>query len=172
MKNKHLDLVFLAVFLLGCQQSAWKEFNSSEGAFSVLVPGTPKEQTINVNIEGTPIDCHFFMLEQKDMVYLVAYADYPEALIHGRALDAILDGARDGAVANCKGRLLGESTISLNQYLGRELKIESPDGESTMKARIFMVGRRLYQVEVATPKEKDFSKNIGKFLDSFKLLEK
>jgi len=37
---------------------------------------------------------------------------------------------------------------------------------------MFVVDNRLYQVMVVTPKEKAFSMNVGKFLDSFKLLGK
>jgi hypothetical protein len=172
MKKKLLTPVFLALFLIGCEQSAWKEFSSSEGAFSILVPGTPNEQAISVNTEAGSIDGHLFMVGRKDMSYLVAYADYPDTLIQKRTPDAMLDGARDGAVANAQGKLLGELVISINGYPGRELKIESPDGQGIMKARIFMVGHRLYQVGVVTPKEKALSRNIGKFLDSFKLLKK
>jgi len=168
MKTKLLALALLAVFLVGCHQPGWKEFRSSEGAFSILLPGTPTEQ---ISTAG-PIDFHFFVLEQKDITYMVGYSDYPDTLVQERTPDVMLDGTRDGAVANVQGELLSELIISLNEYPGRELKIESHGGKVTTKTRIFMVGHRLYQVMVATRKEKAFSENVKRFLDSFKLLEK
>lgn len=100
---------------------------------------------------------------------MVAYFDYPNTVVQDRTPDMILDGARDGAVANAQGKLLRELIISLDGHEGRELHIETAGGKATIKARIFIVGRRLYQEMVLTPKEETFSTNVNKFLDSFTL---
>lgn len=172
MKPKLLVLLALAILLIGCQRSTWEEFSSSEGAFSILMPGTPTEQTKTVNTAVGPIDAYFFLLERKDIAYMVGYSDYPDTVVQKTNPDAILEGARNGAVANVQGKLLNELIISLNGYPGRELKIEPAGGKGTIKAKIFIVGNRLYQVMVVTPKEKAFSKNVRRFLDSFKFLGK
>lgn len=169
MKTKLLGLLALALLLGGCQGSTWDEFTSSEGAFSILLPGVPTEQTKTVNTAVGPIDAHFFLLERKDVAYMVGYSDYPDTVVQKNNPDAILEAARNGAVANVQGKLLSELMVSLNGYPGRELKIEPAGGKGTIKAKIFMVGNRLYQVMVVTPREKAFSKNVRKCLDSFKL---
>jgi hypothetical protein len=172
MKIKLLSLLGLALFFAGCQQPTWEELSSSEGAFSIFLPGSPTELTRTVNTAAGPIDFHFFLLEQKDIAYLVGYSDYPEIAVQKTNPEAILEGARNGAVASAQGKLLSELIISLNGYPGRELKIEPAGGEGTINTNMFVVDNRLYQVMVVTPKEKAFSKHVGKFLDSFKLLGK
>lgn len=169
MKRKLLLLMLLPFFLTGCQQTPWEKFSSSQGAFSVLMPGTPTEQIRTANTAFGSIDVHMYLLEQTDVVYMVAYSDYPNTVVQGRTPDMILDGARDGAVANAQGKLLRELIISLDGHEGRELHIETAGGKATIKARIFIVGRRLYQEMVLTPKEETFSTNVNKFLDSFTL---
>ncbi len=118
MKPKLLVLLVLAILLIGCQRSTWEEFSSSEGAFSILMPGAPTEHTNTVNTAVGPIDAYFFLLEQKDIAYMVGYSDYPDTVVQKTNPDAILEGARNGAVANVQGKLLKELIISLNGYPG------------------------------------------------------
>jgi hypothetical protein len=168
MKPKRAACVFLLA-LIGCQQATWEKFSSSEGAFSVLMPGTPTQQVRTAKTSSGSIDAHMFLVEHRDVAYIVAYSDYPNPMIQERTPKLILDGARDGAVANLQGKLVGESIISLDGHQGRELQIESPDGKVTVTARIFLVDRRLYQVMVLTPQGKDSSEDVRKFFDSFRL---
>lgn len=169
MKRKLLACMFLLV-LIGCQQApTWKEFESAQGGFAVLMPGTPTEQRQTAKTASGSIDAHMFVVDHGDVAYMVAYSDYPNTMIQERTPKLILDGARDGAVANAKGRLLNESSVSMNGHPGREVHVEPVGGKVTITARIFLVGRRLYQVMVLMPKEKASSKDVNKFLDSFRI---
>lgn len=51
MKTKLLGFAILVIMSVGCQQQSWKEFNSPEGQFSLLMPGIPVEKT---DVENTP----------------------------------------------------------------------------------------------------------------------
>lgn len=170
MRRKPTAVMFLLVFLVGCQQATWNEFKSPQGEFSILIPGTPTKQTRSVETPSGPLEAHMFLAEQGDVAYMVAYSDYPTMVIRDRSSKLILDGARDGAVANAHGTLVRESVVSLNGNHGRELEIEPAGGKVTIQARIFLVGHRLYQVMVLTPKGTDFTEDVRKFLDSFTLL--
>jgi hypothetical protein len=83
-----------------------------------------------------------------------------------------LDGGRDGAVASAGGRLLTEEIISLNGHPGRELNVEVLGGEGRYRARMYLVGRRLYVISWMGPTEKAFLRTHEEFLNSFELLEK
>lgn len=161
-------LVFLAV-TASCQGTRWEEFSSAEGAFTVLMPGDPEAQVDTVNTAAGRLDLHSFMVEQGDRVYGVSYADYPEVAVEGSDPETMLDGARDGAVANVQGTLLSELIISLEGHPGREIKVEVAGGEYTLQARIFLVDSRLYQILVGTPIDDAFSTDVDRFLDSFAL---
>lgn len=167
MKNKLLAVALMAVFLLtGSQQSGWKVFSSFEGAFSILMPGTFTEEINVINTVAGFIDLHRFSVEQENDVYGVSYSDYPETVVQASTPDVILEGACHGMVAGIGGKLLTESTMSLNGYPGRELIIEVAGGKGIVQARIFLVGHRLYQVMVVTSLE-----DVKKFLDSFVVFE-
>lgn len=168
MKPKRAACVFL-VALIGCQQTTWEKFSSSEGAFSALMPGTPTQQVRTAKTSSGLVDAYMFLVERRDVAYVVAYSDYPNPMIQAGTPKLILDGARDGAVANVQGKLVRESVISLDGHQGRELQIESPGGKVTVTARLFLVDRRLYQVMVLMHNDKASSEDVNKFLDSFRI---
>ena len=169
MKIKCLALGVLIMVLWGCQRVTWREFSSKEGRFSVLVPDTPSEQTQNLNTGVGAIDLHFFIVEQDGFQYLVSYNDYPAAMAREADADKVLDGARDGVVANVQGRLLNEVKVWLADYPGRELRIRIPEGRQAMRTRLYFVGNRLYQVGVLSAEDSAAADEVSKFLNSFKL---
>ncbi len=172
MKIKWLACGALIVLLTGCQRVTWKEFSSKEGMFSVLLPGTPTVQTQKLNTRAGVLDLYFFVVEQDGFQYLVSYNDYPEAMIREANADKVLDGARNGVVANVQGRLSSESRVWLAENPGRELRIKIPDGRQAMRTRLYFVKNRLYQVGVVSSEDGSASEDISKFLNSFKLLTK
>ncbi len=147
----------------------WQEFSSPEGNFAVLMPGSPSHEIKQVKTALGALDMHMFSREIRRSAYIIIYSDYPEIITRAPA-DKVLDGGRDGAVANSKGRLISEQYITLDGgHAGRELTIEVPE-KGTLKVRAYLVGRRLYQIMVASPKDlADSEENIA-FLRSFKLL--
>ena len=169
MKIKCLAFGMLILVLSGCQRVTWKEFSSKEGRFSVLVPGTPSEQTQKLDTGVGAIDLHFFVAEQDGFQYLVSYNDYPDAMVREADADKVLDGARDGVVANVQGRLLNEVKVWLANYPGRELRIRIPEGRQAMRTRLYFVGNRLYQVGVLSAEDGAAADEVSKFLNSFKL---
>jgi hypothetical protein len=82
------------------------------------------------------------------------------------------DKARDGMIAKIKGTLLAEKEISLGGYPGREVKVAAKGSDDTdyiALARYYVVGERIYVVEVVFPKDSESAStgNIAKFFDSF-----
>ena len=151
---------------------AWGPFSSPEGNFSILMPGTPSHATNAVNTAVGTIDMHMYSRELgNNTAYAVIYSDYPEFITRASP-DKVLDGGRDGAIANSKGKLISEQNIFLDGgHAGREIKIDIP-GKGLMKIRAFLVRNRLYQVMVAAPGDVIDSEESRKFLTSFNLLTK
>lgn len=170
-------LVFVGLWILNAitspKSEEWREFNSSEGGFSVLMPGNPAKKIKTVNTVFGPIDNPVFALVQKDVMYAVMYCEYPATVVQASTPDAILDNVLNSTKAS--GKTLGESIISLNGCPGRELELELEPEESdvllTMKIRMFMFDSKMFQVMVATPKGSAASQDVMRFLDSFKVSE-
>jgi hypothetical protein len=161
-----LPLLLVVGLLAGCGQTTWSEFSS------VLMPGTPTEQTQTQDTELGVIDVHSFTFEQSGVAYLVGYNIFPAAVIEVATPGSMLDGARDGQVEAVKGTLVNEQEITMGAYPGRdlEIQIENSDGTASLRSRIFLVRDRLYQLVVVGPKGQSTSPDTTKFLDSFKLV--
>lgn len=170
-----LSLVVVALALSGCGPKEWTEFSSGPGNFSVLLPGTPEEQTQSVDTPAGSIDIHMFLLDQGSSAFMVGYSDYPESLIAQADPMLLLDGARDGAVGNVGGTMRSERELTLNSNPGREIKFDVPDssdlpGGGYAVARLYLVQNRLYQV-IGMAKKDVSEEEIIKFLDSFTLAQ-
>jgi hypothetical protein len=150
----------------------WMEFSSAPGRFSILFPDKPKESTEPMG----EVDAHILSL-QTFAEYSVMYADYPEPIENAAAAHNILDSGVQSAVASVNSELLETKDISLDGNPGKYLKERLPDGK-VLRAKMLLVGQRIYQIAITTPEEKDkpvessrfYDSVASKYLDSFKLI--
>lgn len=149
----------------------WKEFASKEGRFKVLMPGTPKQDKAETESDFGKSVLHMNLARAGKAMYGANYSDFP-AEIKKADLKQLYDSSRDGAVANLEGKLASEKDIKLGKHPGREIRIDVAKGKQLFRARVYLVGQRLYQVIVLGTPETATSKEADQFLDSFKLAEK
>jgi len=156
---------------------SWKEYSSAEGRFSILFPGTPKEETKSLDVQGAKFKLHIHKLKTFSE-YGVIYADYPIPLDDPDVAKRVLDNGARGAASSVNAELLSVTEISIGGHPGRLLTERLPDG-SALKAKMYLVGQRLYQIAVTMPKAesgpdggKALEKFADKFLDSFKLVNR
>ena len=81
----------------------------------------------------------------------------------------ILKRVRDGNAAGVGGKVLKdkEITLGMDKVPGRDIVIEKPDLH--YRARIFLAGKRLYQVIVVGSRAAVTAKDADQYLDSFKI---
>lgn len=99
--------------------------------------------------------------------FAVMWSDYPASAMASTTPEHVLDGARDGAVANVKGKLLAEKKITANGYPGREVRLASTDNSFVAIDRMYIVKNRLYQAMVVWPTTSEDVPTTRKFLESF-----
>lgn len=165
--------VLLALPVLAVAQAdlQFETFTSKAQGFSVLLPGTPKEQTLKAPSPLGELTFHNFLVEtnQGKAAWLATSVDYPPGSIKAENQDGVLDAGVKGAVDKLKGKLLTQSKIMLdNKYPGRSMQLEVPN-LGLYHSRIYLVGDRLYQIVVLGPKDLATSTEAKKYLDSFKL---
>ena len=155
------------------EQPQWQQIGSQDGRFALMMPEFPNYDVQEVLTPVGTLELHIFSVSSADSVFMAAYNDYPEFVVSSSDVGNMLDGARDGAVSNVGGTLLSENQIRLQGYPGRELWIEADvDGqEGLARARIFLVGRRMYQILVAGPKSQFPSQDAERCLNSFLLVQ-
>jgi hypothetical protein len=147
------------------------EFVSKDWKFAAKFPAEPKAQ----KQVAAGVAVALFAVESKDGVYGVAVADMPipDGETAAQTQDR-LDGARDGAVGNVGGTLTSSSQITLGKqkYPGREFNATVTQPKAgRLRAQVYLVGKRFYQVIVMGTTEYATAKEATAFLDSFRLTE-
>lgn len=163
--------------LLGAAQAqpenlptGWRVFTSKDGGFAVALPGMPEESKQRVLTASAALDVHLFAVETKEGTYVVSYCDLPAGEIKPGSEAKRLDLARDGAVANAKGKLVSEKERKLAGNPGCELVIDGEKGQR-IRMRIVAVKNRLYQAMALGPAKFAQSKDAARFLDSLRLVK-
>jgi hypothetical protein len=159
-----LPLCFIASAGCGGQ---FKEF-APDGKFKVQMPGTPTEKSQS----AMGLTVKAWSLEEGNGAYVVSATDLPAALIGqgAAALEQQLDSAREGAMRSSGSKLTKEEKITLaGKYPGRHIEADVPSKNGKMKARIYIVGNRLYQVLAVGTESWMSSGDVTKFLESLEL---
>lgn len=167
-----LSVGLILSFLLSAACGGIEEYESKEGRFSVLMPGSPELETLTVNDPVTgPRDVYLSMKETDAGAFFVAYFDVPQEYTDVVGSSIILDGVRDGALANVQGNLLTEEIISLDGHPGRSItaSVQADGQDVIMRIKIYVVDTRVYQVYWAGPSDERYSSDVDNFLESFKL---
>jgi hypothetical protein len=174
-KMSFLAVLLVCALLLGaCAAAATPQaFKNDAGKFTVVAPVEMKESSQSVDTAVGKVDIYMFAGDGGNISYIIAYSDYPPAVANAD-VQSVLDGARNGAVSNSNGTLTGETKITLDGYPGREFTMDTKDStgrDITAKARIYLVGVRLYQVLSMAVKGDALISNMDPFLNSFALLK-
>ena len=162
-----LMLIAASAFISASAQShdTWHKFKSDAGRFSVDIPCVPKIETEDIKgIDGTSQQV-YHGCNGDGGYFIVSYVDLDISAGSKSVLDKYLDGIIKGAEAT----LVSDTPISLQSYPGRTVITSGRVGEADVlyNWRIYLVGKRVYGVGVATLKEKGGSPDINKFLSSF-----
>src|SRR5262245_17563822 len=168
-----LLVVWVGVLVLPLRASEepkteWKSFTSKDGRFSVQLPGTPRQKTVPTMSDFGKAVLIFHTVALKEAMYTANFCDFPVA-VKDVPVDKFFDASREGALRNLQGKLESERKIKLNGHPGREQAIKLPEDGKIFRARVYLVGQRMYQVVILAPKDVAFSKEADTFFDSFKL---
>jgi hypothetical protein len=142
---------------------------SDLGRYQVKLPSSPKSDTKEYATKKGVLAITTEKCEvARDLVLSVAFADYP--LDFGAvAPKAVLDGIRDG-LKEKDGKVTSDTEITLGEkkHPGRELRIEA--GKVVIRARIFLVGRRVYEVLATGNKDSVGKPEVDQLFQSFTLV--
>jgi hypothetical protein len=141
-------------------------FSSKDGAFSVKIPGVPKEESQTVDTAAGPTILHLFTVEANagKFAYMIEYSDLPNTPADPAKA---LDGAINGQVQSFKGTIVSDAKVNLNGWPGRIVGIKSDAVVCLSSA--YLAQNRLYQVLFVMEAGETLPANATEFLDSFQI---
>jgi len=184
---KKLRVVPIIVLLLSPIASAfqeaepWRNFNSPEGKFSVLLPTEPKVEVQDVDSAVGKLTLYSYASSSKAAYLMVSYGDYPTEPADAANAERVLDEVLGGVLKSIAGEKLSGDKIVLKgransgatpiDYPGREFTAKKivEGSEVIFSWKIYLVGRRLYQLAAVTNKADATSPDVAKFLTSFQV---
>ena len=158
---------FALLLALACSRAEWTTVSSPEGGFEVEMPAVPELARHTVDTVVGPLEFTVHSARLGSASYQIIWVEYPEGAIEDA--EAVLDAARDGAVARSGSRLVREDRIALDGHPGREIELDV-QGRIIGLDRLFLVGNRLYQILLAGDAGDLRSEEATRFLESFRLI--
>jgi tRNA A-37 threonylcarbamoyl transferase component Bud32 len=144
----------------------WQEYRPSRGKFVVWMPGEPTVK--HEKAAGTDFDQASVVDADRATYYTVVFAEFPNTVFPDPL--AALAKACEGAMASVNGKVLSEKDIKIGDWPGKEVLYESPQIKGLHgKMRIYLVGRRMYQLIFNAPPGAMDGRDANLFFDSFRL---
>ena len=159
-------------------EDPWKVYTPSEARASFQMPSKPRYvQRVITPVQNQPsIKVHLrqSVANEGKITYLFVYNDLNERPTTQKGQDQALDGAIRGSIINVSGKLAKKvDLIKYKSNPGRQFVYRYLQGEKqfVVISRVFLVGRRLYQITFLSL-ESEFNEALAaKFLNSFKLVK-
>ena len=158
---------------LAFQQTAeWSKLDSVEGRFSASMPSKPEPGTKDVDTAVGKLALYTFSSSNNVAQLMISYADYPNEPSNAAQYEKVLDGVRDGVLKGLGADLISETRVILKGHPGREMRARkmSGDVEIVFSWKVYLVGRRLYQMGAATTKADAEAPDVQRFFNSFQLI--
>lgn len=143
----------------------WTRYNSNKGRFTVLMPGFPEDKVETTQSEHGPYTTHLFILRQTNLVFLIGFVDYDPSFNFNK--QAELEMNRDNFVKGISATLLHTRQVTIDGYPALEFAAEA--NGRIFRSRVYMVGRRPYQIVIGSPKGEENTTYIDRFFNSFKI---
>ena len=132
----------------------------------MLMPVNPTDKIETVDSEHGPYTTHLFVgRDAIERVFLIGWVDYHPAFNFNRQSE--LEANRDEFVKGVGAKLLTSRMTTIDGY--RTLEFTAENEEKIFKSRVYMVGRRPYQIVIGLPKGQDDTASVDRFFNSFKV---
>jgi len=158
-------LLLACVAAAGQAQAPWQKFTSEEGRFSVLMPGKPSPEKETKQSPHGPYTTYLFSARGDAQVFLVGWVDYAPTFRFD--VQKEIEANRDNFVKAVKGNLVGTTPIKLGTHPGVEFTAETE--QVVYRSRVYVVGRRPYQLVAARVKGTDEPSDVNRFFSSFEI---
>ena len=165
--------VFWKVGANGSANFAWKEYDSEDRSYAIMMPTEPEHILKTQESMVGDLDAHLMLADMHDRgAFVVAHTDYPEDF-SGASADEMLDASAQGAISSTEATELNRKKISLDGHPGLELELSMKKYRGRTVARVYWVApRRIYVMFASAPFSPQTDANLSMFLNSLRLRRK
>ena len=161
-------LLTIAPSFAVAQERQWGKLAAKDNSFTIMMPGKPIfGQRDEKTGSGTS---HIF---DASVFPDMSWTEYTVRAITDEfdsEFDTRLDDLCEALVKQSKLKVVSSKEISLGTYKGRE--VTAINDMKSLKARVFVNGKKAYVVFATVPPGSGGTENIEKFLDSFETNQK
>jgi hypothetical protein len=170
MLRRALILIALALVSIPTRGLAqtWSEYRPDGAGFVLEMPGKWSSEVMDIATAIGTVKGYTATVELGGRGYMSMYIPYPPERVRGRPIEAMLDGARDGAVANVHGRLRSEERITIDNRPGRQIVIDA--GDMVLVQRFFVLDATLVQAIVGGHAGIETEPDTTRFLQSLRVV--
>jgi hypothetical protein len=171
MLRRALLLIAIAFVLIPVRAGAqtWAEYRPPGGGFSLEMPGEWTTEVMNIDTAIGQVKGYTATVEVGGVGYMSMYIPYPPDRVRGRPITPMLDGARNGAVANVHGQLHSEEQVMVDNHPGRQIIIDAPN-DMVLVQKFFVLDATLIQAIVGGHPGVEKDPNTIRFLQSLKVV--
>jgi hypothetical protein len=163
-------------FAPGCEP-ALRDFVALGDGFAVKLPGNPVRGIQKAQTQMGPLEYRPYSIKHGSTEYVVTANKLPQTMWMGPFTPGPrerLAGAVRGSLQN-GGTLTEQKQVELQGHPGKCFTIDVPESKmpsgGTLRARVYVVGRRFYQVAIVAPKGKFPQGKARQVFDSSALLD-
>lgn len=147
----------------------WKEYSSTEGKFSILLPGTPTTGRRHAGEDSPDSVTYVVNVQLGQQAWSVAYFDEPSEPTNVEAIKKLFDRTRKYRERSEYHHLVSEKDYEVSGYPARDLKIRFDyDKKRIELTRIILVKQRVYEVTLVTFAGSTDTEDVRRYFDSFK----
>ena len=170
MLRRALLLIVIALVSIPTRGVAqtWSEYRPAGAGFALEMPGQWTTDVTNIDTAVGTVKGYSATVEAGGRGYMSMYIPYPPDQVHSRPIEGMLDGARDGAVANVHGHLRSEERITVNNHPGRQIVIDTKD--MVLVQRFFVLDATLVQAIVGGHAGVENEPDTIRFLQSLRVV--
>jgi hypothetical protein len=161
--------------LVQTEDETWQKVAPDGSGVEVQMPGDPQLSTRKIQpLKNHETELHLAKVSTRGgkALFMLGYHDLDFDPVGDDKIRDVLDGGVKGSVLIALGQVTKHERIKLGDYPGRQFEYIGKRFDQPIRAtaRIFLVGRRVYQISVISAPEIDVGLDAAKFLDSFQLV--
>ncbi len=168
--KKFFTLIFIifTLFLTTILQA----FTSSEGGFSIQMPGKPRLQRVNHKSAVGDVKENTYTFKTKTAEYNASFTELPDIAVSMQSDKALIGRAKEGFIKDTGAQKTDLQPVDCQGKKGEEMTYEIQNYSSVQlgKARFCIADKKLYVISAKTSSKS--LKAIDQYLNSFKLLTK